>query len=173
MIASRNFKRDPVVACQPYVLILLWIRLKRPVLFSFLPVFFFLLLIPFIYSPILSYSQELKELFLLPHASESCVRVHPLLYYRPRLTNHGNGMEMRTSCAAKTGTPCEKFPQILPSSSSFAAKDPHPGRCRHPYTILGTADFRQCNGEWRSCHATPGWARGNDILNTWLPASKS
>lgn len=37
--------------------------------------------------------------------------------------------------------------------------------------LLGMVVLCQCNGEWRSCHAAPGWARGKGILNIRLPAS--
>jgi hypothetical protein len=122
----------------------------------------------YLYSPILSYSQELKELFLLPR--ESCVRVHHYytIDHASRIT--GNGMEILVSRAAESGIPCEKKPRLLPSSRSFAAEERTPAGASHLYytrkRLISANAMEMEILPRRSCRA-----QGKGILNTWLPAS--
>ena len=122
----------------------------------------------YLYSPILSHSQELKEPFLW-----LTLRQGPsLLYYRPRLTNHGQWNGDPGSCAAESGTPCEKKPRLLPSSRSFAGEERTPAGTPHIYyTRKGRVSANAMeNGDPATQLVTR--ARGKGILNTWLPASK-
>jgi len=107
LITSRNFKRDH--------------RGGVPAVYRYIVPFYLIV-------------KSLKNFFCCQRA----LRQGPsLLYYRPRLTNHGNGDgdpgvpgELR---AAESGTPCEKKPRLLPSSRSFAAEERTPAGTPHLY----------------------------------------
>ena len=104
----------------------------------------------YLYSPTLSYSQGLCYIFLTEVRVPPTV--HPLLYYRPRLTNSRNGME---GAGARGYLDRDMRPRVK-IMADFRDRETVFRRTRDlrpdssPDCIPGRADFRQCNGEWRN-----------------------